>query len=434
MKKFTFLLVIFFLIFSFCLYAQEESFDDEQFGIGGGSEDFFGNDPLDIAGSRKTFGFKDRSLEIGLAHVNTTFANNFLSIKEVFQDVVVIDLDKLADGFMLNLGLGVTPFYFTYKTKKGWGFGLSTDVEGTGILGLSGNMLTLSEAVKENSDIGGALFASTTINAFFNVQKFKVKVNPSLFYSLFYITSSPKSSSGLEYTLDYTNGTVLCVDYDIRIYSGIPLDGESSELTSKPGLDFTIGVEYPLAKEIGLSNKVPFLDFDVSLNFINVPFIPSQMTDYTQIKGRIGSDKPITFFGDDGFDFSSFNSTDESETGNHEIGVNRPFKMLVSADWRPLPGGKLLTVTPVIGFCHNALYYDPVSLEIGINAGLNMANFFLVKAGLNYTDRMFVNSLGIGLNVRAFEFDIGADLRSQNAAQSWSGAGFGVSVGLKFGW
>jgi hypothetical protein len=418
MKKITFL-VIFLFVISFCLYAQIES---------------FGDDPLDKT-EKKAVGFPERSFELGLAHINANFGNNFLSIKEVFQDVIIIDLDKLADGFMFNLGLEVTPFYFTYKSKKGWGFGLSTDIEGIGILGLTGNMLTISEAVKENSDISGALFASTTINGFFNVQKFKINVNPSLFYSLFYVTSSPKKSSGLEYTLDYSNGTVMYVDYDIRVYTGFPL-GDDSGLTAKPGMDLSVGVEYPLAREIGLSDKIPFLDFDVSLNFINLPFIPSKMTDYTQVKGMFGSDKPIEFFTDNGIDFSSFDSTSESETGEYEISVSRPFKMLVSADWRPLPGTlkKLLTISPVIGFCHNEMYYEPFSLEAGINARLNLANIFLAKAGINYTDRMFVNSIGIGINTRAFELDIGADIRAQNAVQSWMGAGLGLNVGLKFGW
>jgi hypothetical protein len=295
-------------------------------------------------------------------------------------------------------------------------------------------MLTLSQAARENSDISGALFASTTINAFFNVQKFKVKVNPSLFYSLFYLTASPKSS-GLVYTLDYKkDGTVLYADYDILMYSGFLLEG-SYDLTAKPGVDISLGLEYPLAKEIGLTNAL--LDFDISLNLINVPLVPSKMEDYTRYYGQIGSRDPIKFLNNDeeGDNFlSSFDSDGDSETGKKEIGVYRPFKMLISADWHPLSGSRLLTVTPVIGFCHNDLYYEPFSLEFGIKAGLNLANFFLAKIGFNYTDRMFVNSIGLGLNLRAFEVDIGGDLRSQNAAQSWVGAGFSVNVGLKFGW
>jgi len=422
MKKFLALLIIFLFVRSFCLYADEvESFD---------------NDPLEV-GRKKPFKMEDRAFEIGLANVNVGFANNFLIIKEVFQDVISIDIDKLSEGFMLNLGVNAVPFYFSFKSQKGWSFGLSTDAELTGILGLSGKMLTISEAVKESSDIGGALFASATINTLFNVQKFKINVNPSLFYTLAYITPSPKSKTGLMYTLNYPNGgTVLCIDYDIRLYTGFPIDDSEGGLTAKPGMDFSIGVEYPLAREIGLNKITPVLDFDVSLNLINIPFIQSSISDYTEMTGRVGSDKPITLLNGDGKDepdlFSSVETT--SATGNEEIKVIRPFKLIARADWRPLHGAKLLTVSPVLGFCINNIYNEPFSMEWGINGCLNLANFFLVKIGFNYTDRMWVNSLGMALNLRAFELDIGVDLRSQTFVQSWTGGGLGVNVGLKFGW
>jgi hypothetical protein len=422
MKKFTTLLVIFLFVHSFCLFADD-------------AVEPFGDDPLDTAGNKKPFGIQDRSFEIGLVNLNLNFANNFLTVPEFFQDVIVIDIDKLADGFMFNLGLNIAPFYFTYKSKKGWGLGLSTNVDAVGIFNIPGKILSLKEAVKENSDIGGALFASATINTFFNVQKLKVKINPSLYYAVAYATPSPKSSSSLLYTLDYTDGTVLCVDYDMRVYTAFPLDDlDNFNLTAKPGLDFSVGVEYPLAKEIGLSKILPFLDFDIGLDLINVPFIPSRMTDYMQINGRVGSDKPITFFGGGGDLFSSFETINDFENGEAEVKVSRPFKIIARVDWRPLFGTRLLTVTPVIGFCHNDLYYEPFSLEAGLNACLNLANFFLVKAGVNYTDRLFINSIDLAFNLRAFELDLGVDIRSQKSSQSWKGAGLGVNFGLKFGW
>jgi hypothetical protein len=160
------------------------------------------------------------------------------------------------------------------------------------------------------------------------------------------------------------------------------------------------------------------------------------MTDYKQIKGRIGSDKKISIFGDDDNDdfFSSFDSINDPETGKEEIKVRRPFKMIARADWRPLFGKKLLTITPVFGCCHDALYDDPFSLELGLNACLNLVNLFLVRAGINYTDRLFINSLGLTLNLRALVIDIGADLRSQEFSEIWAGKGFGLNFGLRFGW
>jgi len=419
MKKFITLLVILLFVRSFCLYA-----DNAQ---------SFADDPLKT-GKKKTFGIQERSFEIGLANTNVNFANNLLSISDIFQDVLVIDLDNLSDGFMVNFGADITPFYFSVNTKKGWGFGLSTRLETIGILGISGKLLSFSEANNEKSDIGGAVFASATINTHFNIKNLKLKVNPSLFYTLAYVTPSPNASSALTYTLDYSNGTVLCVDYDMRLYTGFPLDDmENFELTAQPGLDLNVGIEYPLAKQIGLSKILPILDFDIGLDVINVPIIASKISNYTQIKGRVGSDQPITFFGDSGDGFS-FDTTSETENGEEEIEVNRPLKMIVYLNWRPLFGSKLLTITPVFGFNYNELYDEPFSFEGGLNASLNLANFFILKAGVNYTDRMFVNSISLAFNLRAFELDIGADIRAQDFDQSWTGMGLGVNIGLKFGW
>jgi len=415
MKIKSLVLIILFFVQSFCVFAQEV--------------------PVDENKKKTALSIQDRSFEIGLILLNVNFANSFLSASDLLKDVIIVDLDKLADGFKINFGVSVTPIYFKYKSKQGWGFGLSTDINAAGILNISGNMLTLSEAVKDNSDIGGAVFSSVALNSFFDVQKFKVKIAPSLFYTLAYITPPKNMPSSVIYTLDYTDGTVMCIDYNTRIYTGYSLEDGKFSLTSTPGLDFTVGFEYPLAKGIELTDSFPFLDFDIGLDLINIPFIPSSVTDYMQVKGRVGKDKPIKLINkDDEDDDEGLFSSDGTVKGERVIQISRPFKMLVRADWRPLNGKKLLTITPVIGFCYSELYYNPFSLEAGLNACFNINDLFLIKTGYNYTDRLFVNSLGFSVNVKVCEIAIGFDLRSQKAAQVWSGSGFGVNFGLKFGW
>ncbi|MCL2196100.1 MAG: hypothetical protein FWB77_00635 [Treponema sp.] len=412
MKKFTIILFILMFALPFGVFAVEEP---------------FGDDPLDV-GAKRPFLVEDRRFEVGILNMNFNFTNDFLSVSDIFQDTIKLNLDDLNDGFNLNFGIGITPFYFNFKTKKGWGFGLSTDVESMGVFGLPGTMLTLSEANKEVADIAGAAFAAVTAKATFNVQKFKIKVNPSLFYALAYI--KPPS---LTYTMSNTDeGTKLFIDYDLQLYTGIAAQGDMYAVTSKPGLDFTVGVEYPLAKEIGLTKILPILDFDVSLDFINVPIVSSKMYDRMRMNGRIGRDAVLDFT-----ELEDFFSGTENEpifSSDTEVGVRRPFKMILTVEWRPLFGSKLLTVMPMLGFCVNELYNDVGSIEAGLSARLNLANCFIATLGLCYTDRMFVNSLDLALNLRAFEFNIGADLRSQDFAKSWSGAGFGLKIGFKFGW
>jgi hypothetical protein len=375
----------------------------------------------------------DRTFEIGLLNIDVNFANSFLTVKDVFHEVIIIDLDKLSDGFKINLGFNIVPLYINYNSKKGWGVGLSAGVSAFGVVNLSGNMLSLSEAVKDNSDLGGAVFSSVTVNSFYDVKNLKIKFNPSLYTALAYVAPPRNMTSSVIYTLDYSNGTVMNIDYASRVYIGYSTENKFS-ITSNPGLDFTVGMEYPLAKEIGLTNILPILDFDVALDFINIPFIPSTLTDYIQVKGQVGKDTPIKLINKDDDDDSGLFSSDGIVKGTRVVQVSRPFKMLTRADWRPLFGTNFLTITPVIGFCYSEFYYQPFSFEGGLNASLNFGNIFLLKAGLNYIDRMFVNNLGVVLNSKLFEVDIGLDLRSQEISQLWSGAGFGLSFGFKFGW
>jgi len=404
MKK---ILIIFFLIFvPFCVFAKDKT------------------------EKKKTL---DRSFEIGLLNIDINFANSFLTIKDFFQEVIIIDLDKLSDGFKINFGLNIVPLYINYNSKKGWGFGLSAGVSAFGVINLSGNMLSLSEAVKDDSDVGGAVFSSLTLNTFYDVKKLKIKFNPSLYNALAYVAPPRNMTSSVIYTLDYSDGTVMNIDYASRVYIGYSLEDRFS-ITSNPGLDFTVGMEYPLAKEIGLTEKLPILDFDVALDFINIPFIPSTLTDYIQVKGRVGKDTPIKLINKDDDDDSEFISSDGMVEGNKVVQVKRPFKMLIRADWRPLFGNKFFTITPVIGFCCSEFYYQPFSFEGGLNASFNLSSIFVLKAGLNYTDRMFVNNLGVVLNSKLLEFDIGLNLRSQEISQLWKGAGLGVNFGFKLGW
>jgi len=377
-------------------------------------------------------GTADRTFEIGLLNIDFNFANSFLSIKDVFHEVIIIDLDKLSDGFKINFGLNVVPLYINFNSKKGWGFGLSAGVSAFGVVNLSGNMLTLSEAIKDNSDVGGAAFSSLTLNTFYDVKKLKIKFNPSLYNALIYVAPPRSMTSSVVYTLDYSDGTVMNIDYASRVYVGCSTENNFT-ITSNPGLDFSIGMEYPLAKEIGLTNILPILDFDIALDIINIPFISSTLTDYIQVKGRVGKDTPIKLINKDDDDDSDFFSSDGVFEGNRVVKVNRPFRMLARADWRPLFGFKFLTITPVIGFCYSEFYYQPFSFEGGLNASLNLGSIFKLRAGLNYTDRMFVNNLGVVFNSKIFEIDIGLDLRSQDISQLWSGAGFGISFGVKFG-
>jgi len=388
MKKILFLLIIAFVILPFCLYA-----DDDR--------------------------VPDRKYEAGL-NINAGFANNVLNINEIFQETLILDLDKFADGFLINLGVGAVPLYFNYDSGRGWGFGLSTGVDAVGVLGLSGDMLSFKMAEDSKSFLDGAVFAQIQLSGFFFIDKFKIRIKPSLFYPIFYLEPD------LSYTFkNAAAGTIVDLGYNLRVYSAWPLEG-SPDLTALIGIDFYLGAEYPLSEALGLTEKFSFLDFDVGVDIINIPMIPAQMKDYMEISGRIGSDTPIDISGllsgEDGFD--SFLTDAAAVYGKDAKYILRPFKMLFRADWRPFET-KIISFIPTLGFSISPFYSQPASFEAGIKARLDLSNRFIAELETGYFDRLWKNSLDIAVNFRAVEINIGADLRAH---------GFGLRFGLKFGW
>jgi len=379
--------------------------------------------PLRAFAADAPFRIEDRGFEIGL-NADAHAANSFLSIDQLLRETVVIDLDELAKGFDMNLGINAAPLYFSIDSKKGWGFGLSTNVEAAGILGISGNLLSFKEADNDKSGVSGAIFASAGIDVFFHAGLFKVKIRPSVYYAIAYMKPD------ITYNYNIDNGTGLSLSYDMRIYTAFPLDGDNYSLTAAPGFDFSFGLEYPLSKAMGFDG-MPLLDFDVGLDMINIPIVSSRLNNYVQTKNKIGSDGSLGE-GLDGM-FLDFDPLSDLYFGEGSVNVARPFRAAVWANWRLL-GNNLLTLTPSIGFSINELYLEPFSIEYGLKARLDLANLFIVTAGVSYEDRMWVNSVDLALNFRAIELDVGVDIRSQEFLKSWDGRGVGVKVGLKFGW
>jgi len=382
--------------------------------------------PCIYADNDGKFRIKDRTVEIGL-NAKAGFTNDFLSFNDFSQKTFVLDLDKIKNGIRINFDANASPLYFNYNNKNNWGFGLSIKTDVYGILGLSGKMLSFSEAVDDKSDISAAVFADAGIPVFFHLQKFKIKVRPALYFPVIYAVSD------VSYTYSTDNkGTVLNFAYDINVYSAYSLE-KYDGITASPGVDFQLGVEYPLSNALGLKDKFFLLDFDIGLDIVNIPLLPSSVRDYMKISGNIGSDKPFIFSGDaDGME-NLFAFSSDTKYGENKRKVLRPFKMIAWSKWRPL-GIQLLTVIPEVGFAVNPLYNKPFSMEAGLKTRLDISNLFIAAFGMGYYDRLWKNSLDLALNLKAFEIDLGVDLRSQSYVKSWTGGGLGVNLGLKFGW
>lgn len=409
------------------------------------------------------FYIPDRLFELGLLNLNLGVSNNFITTSEIFKEKVSIDLNKLSNGFNFNVNLALNPVFINFKNKKNtWGFGLSTGLDLIGVFDLNGKMLTFREADKAHSDIGAAAFAEMKLQGFFTIFKFKLKLKPAAYFPILYAKAD-------DFTYTYINRrsplgvdeTIFNLKLDARVYTAFPINDDLDfknifniaetikKITAKPGFDFSIGAEYPLSEALGITKKIKYLDFDIGVDFLNIPIYPAVMEDYMRMTVNLGSDDPIDFFSgllsEDSaeFDFNDFYSYSIDSAGKEKRKIKRPFKMLVSVNWRPFGGSNpaenniktgWLTVTPIFGFAVNPLYKKTASFEGGLKTRLSLVNLINFTLNIGYYDRIWKNSLDFAINLRVIEIDLGVSMQSANFLKSWKGGGFGASFGLKLGW
>ena len=385
-------------------------------------------DPLKDA-PKKQAAVQSRTFEIGLMNIDVFFSNNFYSAFDFFKKTLIIDLDEISSGLKLDAGINVKPFYFMIDSKKGWGFGLSTNIDTFGFLDLNGAMLSFDEADGAKSAAAGAAFVSAGIDTFFQIQKFKIKARPALYFTAAYVKTDLSY-----YFVNNANGTsVINIDYDMRIFTPVPMDNiNPGALSGTPGFDFSFGFEYPLSKELGFSGSV--LDFDIGFDFINVPLVSSTLKNYKRIEGSLGKGDPVNILDDMGGFVDSISVNEYTVTDGIElIEVRRPFRALMYINWRPT-GRQSFTVTPVLGFALSDFYPEPFSIETGVNMRLSSSEIMVAELGINYIDRAWVNSVNFALNLRVFEINFGLKMRSHDFLRSFAGYGLGANLGLKFGY
>jgi hypothetical protein len=395
MKKLLIIILLSVFILPLQLHADDDNLLDDE-ALWNDIEAFRSNTAnnqgnADAQPASQSLWLKDRTIEVGLANLEAGFPKGLL------QETFKISLDDLGSYFV---NLSLTPFYFKYANDN-WGFSLFTGADVVGDIALSEKLLKFEEGEDKKSELTGAAFASAGVGGFFRLGKFKLKAGFAGFVPLFY--AYPEK-------IDYSLADTLTLDYDVRLYSAITDDGFNM---GRLGFDLRVGAEYPLAS---------FLD--LGLDVTNIPIAKGTLTNYQRYEGTIEIG---------GSEMFTMPESEEAEWVKGTKEIARPFKTLVWADWRPFDT-RLFSVIGAAGFQVNEIYKEPFSMEGGLKARLNWANIIIVTAGVRYEDRLWKNGIDLALNGRAFELDLGLDLRSHDFAESWKGSFLGFSFGIKAGW
>lgn len=419
---------------------RKRSRDSAKRNIYEDSEEEAEEDEENPRAKKKKKRIKNRSFEIGLVNLDVGLANNLLNLPDFFQEKVVLDLSSLKNGFNLSFDINIRPIFINLNFKNKWGIGL--DIAKVSVLGnidISGKLLNF-EKTEDDGDpfgVGAAAFVDIGIPAFFGVGKghwedrvFKIKVRPAGFLTLAY--SKPE----MKYTFkEGPNGSLLEIDYGLKIFTPFSLEDAPNnirstlDLGSSFGFDISAGIEYQL-----------FSWIDLGIDFINIPIFPSGLNYYMEMSDKISIDSNhinITDLADGkGLPDSAFFFPENFQTTygkSDRITIFRPFKMLISAKYRPLKT-PLLTLIPVVGFTINPYFVKIGMVEAGLTLMCDMRNFLITSFGIKYEDYMWKNNLDIVLNLHFFQFNLGVSMQSQSFVRSWTGAGVRLRLGLIFGW
>jgi hypothetical protein len=408
---------------------------------------------------KKKFRLKNRMVELSVLNMGLEFSNNFIATSDIiksplymlghisdiiqnpgliWQDHIVIDLDRFFDGFNVNFGASIKPFSFNFNWKDKWGFGLDiAHIDITGNLSLPGNLVTLSEAVQDKFGVGAAVFVEVGVPVFFHYRDFKIKLRPAAYVPLIY------TEPNITYTFtDTGNGTRFEINYDVQIYSLVSL--EDTDALAQNLMDNARGIpQNNMGYDLGLSVEYPLLhnlDIGVDMVHIPVPFAAARLNHSMQLAGSVWMDTSQLNIEDleDINDLDDlFGYPDDFTPVYHYNAagkkIYRPFMMALYTHYRPFES-RFLTLVPSIGFSINYLYPKAAAVEGGLTVRLDLVNMVIASLGVHYNDRRWKNSIDLILNFRALQFDVGVSLQSQNFVRSWQGAGMGINVGLKFGW
>jgi len=467
MKKFLTLFIIF--LFALNLPAQEadamsidewqaeerfheewRGFDDEDITIN--IFNIFENEVKEeeSAEEKKPFRMPKRVFEFGLLELDVGFANNFLGVTDIFKKILVLDFTNFNSDFNVGFDVFLRPIHWNVNIKDDWGFGMDiAKVSVYGNVSLPNELFNLKKTKEKLFGVGAAVFADVGIPVFFSIKnvwenrKLKINIRPAGFITAAYIEPEMKYTF-VDIDKDGVRGSMLEVDYGFRAYTPFSIENfpnkimDTLDVGSALGFDFSLGADFPLFEWV-----------DVGVKFINIPLSPSRLRHYVEMKGKAMVDTSKVSFDDlinntiseDAFSFPGDDDLIEKYgevSGNTVNPFFRPFKMLFTADFFPLynlPVDKrILILSPVLGFSINNLFVQPASIEIGVKASTDLANMFIPSISIFYEDQMWKNTFAFALNFRAFQFDLGVAMESQDFVKSWTGAGLRLNIGFIFGW
>lgn len=409
-----------------------------------------------VSASFADSGFTHRFFEIKV-DVPVSVSNNLMSLSDIFQKVVVVDLPKIADSLPDNgasIKADVAPtISIGVDIPRGLILGINIGAEADVSVGLSKDIFDFighgnngkTELKQNTSNTYADLFAYASLDVGWNTKQTRLKVTGSGFSSLGHF------DAGDTYVKVYSNDDKSGFEakVDAKLYSPIDYSNgfnDTQALLSNLGnnLGFDVGVEY---------QKDIFKFLTVGGN-VRMPLKPSTLSMLSQVS----KDMEYSFSFDEllggsssseenneGGEGENTESTEEAAEENNNSSdfiqkavvldtpykIHRPFKLGVSADFHPF--GSLLTTSGYLGigvrhpFATNK-NETQAYIDYSVAGRFSLWNILSFEASHSRMDEIYKNQFALELNIRLVEVDAGVSFQSTSFAKSFEGAGVGAFV------
>ena len=217
------------------------------------------------------------------------------------------------------------------------------------------------------------------------------------------------------------NGGVYFEIKNARLKDGFKTD-YISEAVKNGGFDLSFAVEKQVLRtlDVGMYTRVPLVP-----GRLNYKMTANVYANFIETKALGFIDNTEEHSLDYGVDDITYSTA--------SFAAFRPFKLGIEVAWRPF--GKWMVFRPELAVVMRNPYSTAAIIypEYSLGAEFSLFNVVRLQAATAYRDRVFVQSVGVALNVRLIEIELGAAFRGAEFTNSFNYSGAGAFAAVRIG-
>lgn len=378
-----------------------------------------------------------RYFEIGF-DTDIGLSNNYFAAKEFLVKDLVIDFTEISnnigkEGLLVNM-LGRGEFVSGLYLDNGMTFTLNCGVDASGFGGLSKDLFDflgqgnkLGEVISVDGDGTADAFSYVDTSYQFDWGDFGVRFGAGLFVPLFHAEFKDlkavfenKDSGEIDMRVGGVLNAYGCGSLE-NVFEDVDIASFMEGINKGWGFDVSGSVERAIL--VSLQGRV----------YMRLPVVPGYMDN------KMSSSVSAGFHADDFIDlYENGGKYDDFELSDRKYSkerfyLSRPFRTGYEIKWRPF--GKYVSFNHQLGFGVKYPWTSDAKAYAEYNFGVDASVFNILGISLSssYQREVFIQQVGIMLNARVIEIDVGASLQGASFAKSWAGSGAGVQFGFRMG-